>query len=320
MKRGKNRGSLSRKIGWGTAALTTMLLFGAMAAVAADRMVIAENFTSTTCGYCPYAGRALHRMMTNYPDTFVSTQIHVSGGYTQTPWATNRYNSYGGGGTPLTWFDGVLQCLGAYTNDTQMFNWYKDQYNARIAVPTDLSITMTGEQTGANSYDIHVTVSMDPGGTARSMICHVVQALDYYPASTDNRYRNCARLHQQDTFTLNPGESYTFTKSFTLAAVDVTNIDNVKIIAFAQIPGSSGAREIYNAAVMNYPFPPPQNDVIGDVDGDGDVDLSDLAALLATYGLCDGDPGYNSAADFIENSCIDLADLAALLGNYGYPG
>ena len=71
---------------------------------------------------------------------------------------------------------------------------------------------------------------------------------------------------------------------------------------------------------MNYPFPPPLNDIIGDVDEDGDVDLSDLAALLATYGLCDGAPGYNPAADFVENGCIDLADLAALLGNYGYPG
>jgi len=52
----------------------------------------------------------------------------------------------------------------------------------------------------------------------------------------------------------------------------------------------------------------------GDLDGDGDVDLADLAALLANYGAtgvvyeqgdldCDGD--------------VDLADLAALLSVYG---
>lgn len=60
--------------------------------------------------------------------------------------------------------------------------------------------------------------------------------------------------------------------------------------------------------------------VPGDVDGDGDVDLSDLAALLAAYGTCLGDSGFNPGADFDDNNCVDIADLAALLGHYGYAG
>ncbi len=55
----------------------------------------------------------------------------------------------------------------------------------------------------------------------------------------------------------------------------------------------------------------------GDVDGDGDVDLGDLASLLATYDLCAGDPGYDDRADFNGDDCVDLADLAVLLANYG---
>jgi hypothetical protein len=58
--------------------------------------------------------------------------------------------------------------------------------------------------------------------------------------------------------------------------------------------------------------------VEGDLDGDGDVDLSDLAALLGIYGTCVGDPGYDPAVDFDASGCIDLADLATLLSNYGY--
>ena len=55
----------------------------------------------------------------------------------------------------------------------------------------------------------------------------------------------------------------------------------------------------------------------GDIDGDGDVDLSDLAALLGGYGTCSGDPDYFEAGDLDDSGCIDLSDLAALLSNYG---
>jgi hypothetical protein len=55
----------------------------------------------------------------------------------------------------------------------------------------------------------------------------------------------------------------------------------------------------------------------GDLDGDGDVDLSDLGELLGAYGQCAGDPLYNAAADFDDSGCVDLPDLAVLLGNYG---
>ena len=59
--------------------------------------------------------------------------------------------------------------------------------------------------------------------------------------------------------------------------------------------------------------------IIGDVDGDGDVDLSDLAALLGAYGTSCGDPNYNPDADLDGDCDVDLSDLAALLGHYGQP-
>ncbi len=55
----------------------------------------------------------------------------------------------------------------------------------------------------------------------------------------------------------------------------------------------------------------------GDIDLDGDVDLTDLAAVLRSYGSCVGDPQYDPLADVIDDGCVDLADVARLLRFYG---
>jgi len=57
--------------------------------------------------------------------------------------------------------------------------------------------------------------------------------------------------------------------------------------------------------------------IAGDLDGDGCVDLVDLATLLATYGTCRGEPAYNATADLDMSGCVGLVDLAMLLANYG---
>ncbi len=55
--------------------------------------------------------------------------------------------------------------------------------------------------------------------------------------------------------------------------------------------------------------------VPADLDGDGDVDLSDLAQLLGYYGTTSG--ATYEQGDLDGDGDVDLADLAELLGNYG---
>jgi outer membrane protein assembly factor BamB len=54
---------------------------------------------------------------------------------------------------------------------------------------------------------------------------------------------------------------------------------------------------------------------IGDLDGDGDIDLADLAQLLAHYGTV-SDAGFTEG-DQDGDGDVDLADLAGLLARYG---
>ena len=82
------------------------------------------------------------------------------------------------------------------------------------------------------------------------------------------------------------------------------------------VSGTIGGQPVTGAAYgeVTHEFEPA---CVGDVDGDGDTDLADLATLLAAYGSCCGDPEHNPAADFDCNGCVDLEDLAFLLSDYG---
>jgi len=226
----------------------------------------------------------------------------------------DRRAQYGITGTPSARFDAVITNHGAYTNDNQMYSWYLGSYNTRMAVPTYINIEITAEETDVNKYEVVVTATMDAGGVEANYRFHIVKAIDYYPSSSDDRYRNCLVGHREVEANLSPEGSYQHIENFSLSSTDINHLDDLKFVAFVE--NDNAAHEVQNSEIINYPFPSP--DVIGDVDGDGDVDLADLAGLLATYGLCDGDVGYNEAADFEDNDCIDLADLAALLSNYGY--
>lgn len=55
----------------------------------------------------------------------------------------------------------------------------------------------------------------------------------------------------------------------------------------------------------------------GDVDGDGAVDIQDLAMISQAYATQEGDPGYNPELDLNHDGYIDIRDLSIVGRNYG---
>lgn len=57
--------------------------------------------------------------------------------------------------------------------------------------------------------------------------------------------------------------------------------------------------------------------LVGDMDCNCSVNLSDLTAFLSSFGLCQGDPGFSATADLDGNGCVNLSDLTLFLSNFG---
>jgi hypothetical protein len=61
--------------------------------------------------------------------------------------------------------------------------------------------------------------------------------------------------------------------------------------------------------------------IVGDVDGDFDVDISDVVKITAIYGLKRDDPRYNSNSDINGDGAITILDVVKCTAHYGqkYP-
>jgi len=66
----------------------------------------------------------------------------------------------------------------------------------------------------------------------------------------------------------------------------------------------------------NHPLMNPVH-MLGDVDGDGDVDRYDYGLFAGAYGTSEGDPDFDPRCDFDDDADVDRYDYGILAQNYG---
>jgi len=256
-------------------------------------------------------------LIDNYPDTFVAVEYHTAYG-PETPFGDTRIAYYGITGTPGAWFDGGIECSGAYTDYNQQYNWYHSQYTSRASQDADVTIAMFAYETSAQTYEIEATFCVEPSASTKTMVINMVQVLDHWP-TTISFPRNTVRQGvNKGTITLGPGECETLTHAFTLTAESWTAKEDTKMVVWAQETGSAPAW-VYQAAQVAWPFEPPP--ASGDFDADGFVGLADYEVFYDCMAGPEEDPVPTGTTaddclrvfDFDEDEDVDAQDALSFM-------
>ena len=275
---------------------------------AADRVVLAEEFTATWCSNCPYAGEAMGMLMDENPNDLAVIQVHRYDSYSTT-FGDSRMLFYSVSGVPDAWFDGVDRHTGA-TSVPEVYQIYSDFIQARQQVASPLYAWVGAVETAANTYEVSfkVTHDADLGTAPVDARLYIALVRDHYPSGA--HYRNCVINGSTAVdVTLQAGESYTMVDTFTFSAA--WPLANMKFIAWAQPQVGGGPAEAYQAAILNPPFRPLPE--LGDGNYDGHVDVDDYLLFQA----CLAGPGNPAPSfecllqfDFDGDDAIGMSDFA----------
>ncbi len=299
LRRSVFRPCITRRTTYALTVVSVATLIASHAA-GAERTVLCEELTNRFCQSCQYAGPPLDWLTDVYPDSFALIEYQMFDAEYSTAFGDGRWALYGGTVTPLTVFDGTDQVEGAVSDYDAQYNIYRANHLLPgREIPTDVTVTVSGELVSGQTYRVFVDVGIEATGTAKTMRIYAVQVLDHWPPLHDYNRNGFKQAAATEDVTLNPGESQVVEREFTFDADSWAAQQDIKIVAWAQAPEELGAPVVYQAAVRRWPLESYPNDV----DGDGVTDGIDNCPTW--YNPLQEDEDGDGAGDICDN-CLGV--------------
>jgi hypothetical protein len=192
--------------------------------------------------------------MDHFPTTFAFVQYHLSDDFAL-PFGNARQSFYGVTAIPTSVFQGEHIHVGDYGQAH-----YETDYNTYRSQPADMTIQLWGRQVSGQKYHVKAEVGVEAGASAKTFRFWMVQVLDFWPAEGGYHRDGFKQAYPADhstplVLTLQPGQKTLVETDFTFDADSWGDQQHIRIIAWAQ-PDSAAPAPVYQAAIMNWPFPP----------------------------------------------------------------
>lgn len=182
-------------------------------------------------------------MVSGYFDTYAEDFIPIFynlNGTGYQPWCGTRANFYSLAYVPRMWW-------GDEDGGGSSAAWEADIL-ARRDVLTDVTIDIEAFR-GGDQLDVRATVCIESGGVAKDMRIYVAQILDHFPAAPVYS-RNAFRQVQTQDVSLSAEACIDIQKVMTLKADDLSRLEDIGIVIWAQAPLTGGPAEIYQTSYL----------------------------------------------------------------------
>ena len=212
--------------------------------------VLAEVFSYKSCGYCPYAAKALDNMEAAGNIDIIVLDQHITDTYGYTE-SNNRFNywagkdnefgqNYGFDGTPSIVFDGYVGMSGATTNVSEMQEAYTIYYNhvKNINSIYNLTAELTQTEVGSKTFTLNVTaekLSEYFGNDQIVVIAALAEDINYN-WGVAGKINNLVRVMYPNangtvaTF----DENNQFSTSYTITVSDDYDISKCKVVVWVE--------------------------------------------------------------------------------------
>jgi len=183
-------------------------------------------------------------LITDYP-SFVVVEYHWNDAYA-TAWGNARADFYDAYALPWFAYDGLF--------DAWPIDNYEPALQQRLAVPTDVTLELSGVELTGDTWEFTAEVCVETGGAGKAMRIYMVQALDKYPASptySRNTFRQAATT---EDVTVATGACTEVVRTFTFDASSMSQPEDIVVMAWAQEPLPGIPAEVHQAAQLAWPF------------------------------------------------------------------